>query len=127
MDYYDVRGTLLEGKKAVIAVVIPPLPRNNFYGIYEIYNLSDSKENKIVIHFKDLLGEPLKANGYYESFIIDLNDEKFQSINFHKSINVAFHHENGDLQKTPQEIYELILVPKADPNTTGRGTIREGA
>lgn len=125
MENYDVKGTILEGKKAVIAVVLPELSRDNIYAIYDIYNISDEQGNKLVIHFKDFLGRPLEADGYYVSFIIDLKGEKFQSIVFDQPINVAFHHENGELNKSPQEIYKLVFDPIVTPDTTGRGTIRE--
>lgn len=127
MKNYDVKGTILEGKKAVIAVALPELSRDNIYSIYDIYNISDDQANKLVINFKDFLGRTLEANGNYVSFIIDLNDEKFESINFDQPINVAFHHQNSDLNKTPQEIYKLVFEPIVTPDTTGRGTIREGA
>lgn len=132
MENYDVDGTILKGKKAVIAVVIPPLSGNNFYGIYDIYNISDEKENKIVIHFKDLFGKPLVANDFFESFVIDLSDKKFLSIDFTRPIKVAFHHENGELKRPIEDVYRRVFDYKKEkgkdiPDTTGRGTIREGA
>ncbi|WP_428230770.1 hypothetical protein [Flavobacterium sp.] len=128
MKNYDVRGTLLEGKKAVIAVVLPEPFRENIYSIYDIYNISDEKENKLVIHFKDIFGRTLEANGNYVSFIIDLHGPKFESVDFNKPVNVAFHHENGTLGiKTPQEIFDSVFGPIVTPDTTGKGTIREGA
>ncbi|MRX70455.1 hypothetical protein SAMN06265349_10219 [Flavobacterium resistens] len=126
MKDYDVVGLILKGKKAVIAAVLPVATRNNVYYIYDVYNISDGQENKIVIHFKDLIGKKLSANGNYESFIIDLSKDKYLSINFAKKIRAAFHHENGELTKTPEEIFDAAFDPIVTPDTTGKGTIREG-
>lgn len=125
MENYYVQGTLLDGKKAVIAVALPAPSKNNAYLIYDIYNISDSKNNKIVIQFKDFFGDPLLAKGNLESFIIDLSLDKFKSIDFTKKIYVAFHHENDKLTKTLEEIYNGVYHPIVLPDTTGKGTIRE--
>ncbi|KQB41290.1 hypothetical protein [Flavobacterium aquidurense] len=130
MKNYDVKGILLEGKKAVIAVALPEPSRDNIYKIFKIYNISDHKENKIVIHFKDSKGEILEWNENVELFKIDLNQAVTNDaiiIDFTKEINVAFHHQNAELNKTPQEIYKLVFDPIVTPDTTGKGTIREGA
>lgn len=143
MENYYVQGSILEGKKAVLAVGLPEAGRNNIYGIYDIYNISNSQENKIVIHFKDFLGKPLAANGNLESFIIDLNNlvvknkETVKEIDFKKIINVALIHDNSNELGDLEEIYlrahratqnKNIDIKGKDieiPDTTGRGTIRE--
>lgn len=130
MKNYDVKGILLEGKKAVIAVALPESSRDNIYKIFKIYNISDREGNKIVIHFKDSKGEILECDGNVELFKIDLNQvitNDAITIDLAKEINVAFHHQNSDLNKTPQEIYKLVFEPIVTPDTTGKGTIREGA
>ncbi|CAD0003737.1 hypothetical protein [Flavobacterium salmonis] len=129
MKNYDVKGILLEGKKAVIAVALPEPARNNMYGIYKIYNISDEEGNKIVIHFKDFLGKDFTGDGGdFVSFIIDLNETEkngILEIDFTKQIKVAFHHQNNELTRTPQRIYTDKYSGPFIPDTTGRGTIRE--
>lgn len=125
MKNYDVKGLFLEGKKAVIAVALPKPLENNSYTIFDIYNISDQKENKIVIHFKDSLGKPLESKGNFVPFIIDFSNHNCHSVNFTKPINVAFHHQNDKLTKTIQEIYDSVFGPIITPDTTGKGTIRE--
>lgn len=130
MKNYDVKGILLEGKKAVIAVALPEPSRDNVYKIFKIYNISDQEANKIVIHFKDSKGDILECKDNVELFKIDLNQAVTNdaiTIDFAKEINVAFHHQNAELNKTPREIYKLVFDPIVTPDTTGKGTIREGA
>ncbi|MHC0439558.1 hypothetical protein [Flavobacterium sp. 3-210] len=127
MKDYDVRGTIFEGKKAVIAVAIPKPQKDNVYFIHKTYNISSPHENRIVIHFKDSFGVKLVANGNFEAFVIDLNSNDFLSLDFSKKIKVAFHHENDELRKTPEKIFEDVFKdPIVTPDSTGRGTIREG-
>ncbi|MFW0736738.1 hypothetical protein [Flavobacterium sp. T12S277] len=125
MKHYDLKGAYLESKKAVIGVLLPEPARNNKYGIYDIYNISDQEGNKIVVHFKDFIGSPLEGVNNFESFVIDLSDPKFRSIDFTKCIYVAFHHENDILKNTPEKIFEEVYNPIVTPDKTGKGTIRD--
>lgn len=130
MEDYYVRGTILKERKAVIAVTLPAPSEDNKYKIYEVYNLTDAKKNKILIHFKDFLGKPLVANDNLVSFIIDLTGKKFDSIKFRKPIIVSLYHENGNINESLESLEKIFesaqLGHGATPDTTGKGTIREG-
>jgi hypothetical protein len=124
MENYDLKGIIVEEKKAVIAVAVPEPSANNIYKIFKIYNISDHEGNKIVIHFKDSKGDALNCDANIELFKIDLSNIEFNSIDFTKEIRVAFHHENGGLGKTPKVIFDMVYNPIVTPDTTGKGTIR---
>jgi len=132
MKVYDLKGVVL-GKKAVIGVVLPEKMTNNDYKIFKIYNISGEGRNKIVIHFKDLKGDELKIDTNkpnLELFVIDLTKNVTKigtaEIDFTKKIEAAFHHQNHELTKTPKEIFDAAFDPIVTPDTTGKGTIREG-
>nr|WP_315247943.1 hypothetical protein [uncultured Flavobacterium sp.] len=136
MENYDLKGVIVEGNKAVIAVVLPELIDNK-YEIHQIHNISDQEGNKIVIHFRDLKGKPLCSNSNFELFKIDLNSvvkNDAVEIDFTKEIKVAFHHENDVFTRNFKEIFIDAYKPRNNhnlikeieiPDTTGRGTIRE--
>ncbi|WP_281336785.1 hypothetical protein [Flavobacterium eburneipallidum] len=125
MKVYDLKGVLVEGKKAVIAVYLP-IPKKNAYNIFNIYNISDAKENKIVIHLKDFSTPPLVVtDNNLESFIIELNTKEFDSFDFAKETRVALiHHNADDLPGKPEEIFNEAHVKSIEPNVAGTGIIR---
>jgi hypothetical protein len=125
MENYDLKGVIIEDKKAVIAVALPEPSLDNIYRVFNIYNISDQEGNKIVIHFKDSKGVALGCKANIELFKIDLSNNEFNSIDFTKEIKAAFHHENDELKGTPKEIFDKVYNPIVTPDTTGRGTIRE--
>jgi hypothetical protein len=127
MKNYDLKGILVGGRKAVIAISLPVPKNGNTYFIYETHLCSN---NEILIHFKDFTGKDLSGvSENLESFIIDLTDSKFSNFNFSNEIKVALCHENYDeLKDTPENIfanaYNEFKENKALPNRTGTGTIR---
>ncbi|WP_035646732.1 MULTISPECIES: hypothetical protein [unclassified Flavobacterium] len=130
MEDYYVRGTILKERKAVIAVTLPAPSEDNKYEIYKVYNLTDTQKNKILIHFKDRLGKPLEADDNLVSFVIDLTGKEFDSIKFRKRIIVGLYHKNEDINESLEpleKIFEKTQLPHgAIPDSTGKGTIREG-
>ncbi|OOV17569.1 hypothetical protein [Flavobacterium sp. LM4] len=127
MENYDLKGFVVEKSKAIIAVALPEPSNDNIYKIFDIYNISEPDDNKIVIHFKDTKGNALKCEANFELFKIDLSNSKFNSIDFTKEIRVAFHHENDELEDTPVEIFNAVYHPHpiVTPDKTGKGTIRD--
>jgi len=130
MENYDLKGLSIGGRKAVIVVCLPDA-KDKDYKIHDIYNVSDTNGNKIVIHFKDRNGLPLEHGDNFELFIIDLKSKEFDDIDFNKEIGAAFHHENSDtLTRTAKVIYDDVQNrPNSSkkllvPDSTGRGTIK---
>lgn len=129
MKVYDLKGMFLSGRKAIIAVSLPQ-PKKNAYVVFNIYNISDDKSNKIVIHLKDLSKPPLQVkDDNLELFTIELNTKEFDNFDFSKDTGVALIHHNEDvLTKTPEEIYDeaynYSILKLPPPTTIGTGTIR---
>jgi hypothetical protein len=129
MKNYELKGMIVEGNKAVIAIALPK-PIDNQYMIYNIYNISDNKDNKIVIHFKDFQGTLAEHADNFEAFIIDFKKyiplEELTKIDFAKNINVVLiHYNDNNLKDTPDVIYNRAQNTNLSFNdTTGKGTIR---
>jgi hypothetical protein len=129
MKNYELKGLIVEGSKAVIAVALPK-PIDNQYMIYNVHNISDNKENKIVIHFKDFKGTIAEHADNFEAFIIDFKRyiplEELTKMDFAKDINVVLIHYNDNILKdTPEVIYNRAHSGGPIFNdTTGKGTIR---
>lgn len=125
MKVYDLKGMFVPGRKAVIAVSLPK-PKKNAYVVFNSYNISDGKDNKIVIHLKDLLKPPLNlTDDNVELFTIELDTKEFDNFDFSKDTGVALIHHNEDvLPKTPDEIFNEAFMSILPDNVVGKGTIR---
>lgn len=129
MKVYDLKGMFVPGRKAIIAVSLPK-PKKNAYVVFNSYNISDGKDNKIVIHLKDLSKPPLNVtDDNVELFTIELNAKEFDGFDFSKETGVALiHHNFDDLPKTPEEIYDEAqnssILKWQPPVVVGTGTIR---
>lgn len=97
MKVYDLKGMLLAGKNAVIAVSLPKESDDNKYSIKVIGKVDDNGVKKLKIHLRDIECEDLtiQNNTNFVTFIVDLSLYGFSEIELTKSINVVFNHIKG--------------------------------
>lgn len=93
---YKASGEVITKDEAAVYICLPEIINNdNSYTIAEVYDVSDSQSNKLVIHLKDSIGYDLlnSASKLEErKFSIDLT--KLKGIDPKKTIGTVVYHDN---------------------------------
>lgn len=148
---YESCGQMITIEKADLGICLAdPAQTKNTYTIANVYNVSDSNGNKIVVHLKDLFGKDLSPeNNYIYNDILDFKNIKdvlnAKIIDPYKDIAVVVFHENNitnaEMEKNSTQIFRLAQTHDCDqvkiiisgkksanefksPKTCGTGTIR---
>lgn len=148
---YESCGQMITISQADFGICLAdPAKTKNTYTIANVYNVSDSNGNKIVVHLKDLFGKDMSPeNDYILKDTLDFKNIKdiinAKKIDPYTDIEVVVFHENnisdGDMLAKAAEIYKLAQTHDCDqvkiqigakesatefrsPKTCGTGTIR---
>jgi len=146
---YQSSGNVITKVKADLFICLPKIINsNNLYSIAEVYDVSGSGVNKLVIHLKDDLGQDLRntSNDLDQiKFTIDLS--KLKGIDPAKEIKTVIYHDNSisdnDMAAKAKQVYataqsnrncnpSLATISKTEkkvdeiliPKVCGTGTIK---
>jgi hypothetical protein len=102
MKVYDLKGVIVDGTTAVIAVSLPKEVDGNVYSINVKERFDDSGVDKLKIEMTDLFDLDLSSsnNGNFVTCLIDLADYGYTDDELKKEIKVVFYHlesKNKDL------------------------------
>ena len=147
---YDCDGIMSTTSAARIKINLPAETVKNKY-TFKVYNVSDGKGNKLVIHLKDNAGLELSHAGnfyeYFLNFAEIIKCEGADDLDIYEPFSVVVFHEShisdGDIKKSSSTIFKLAqnhscsdlrkkiakykVTEKKDlltPKTCGLGTIK---
>ena len=148
---YESEGEMITNSQADLRIYLAdPAKTKNTYTIANVYNVSDSDGNKLVVHLKDVFGKDLSPENdyifkYSLNFGIIKKAPNAVGLDINEAIGVVVFHENNipdnDMLAKATDIYKLAQTHDCDqvkiqigakesatefrsPKTCGTGTIR---
>lgn len=150
LETYLSCGEMITDSQADLRICLADPKTTNKYTIANVYNVSDSDGNKLVVHLKDVLGKDLSPqNDYIFKYSLNFGIIKKApnaiGLDISNDIGVVVFHENeisdSDMLAKATDIYRLAQTHDCDqvriqigtkesatefrhPKTCGTGTIR---